>query len=103
MNKWKIGFWICFILLLTIVAIGFYSIIDQGVSLTYVKEGYSQTETDLKELIEIMNNTDLSKDQIRTLLLKNKELPVNIKEDTFHLNKISIFSGNKLSRIAEQW
>jgi hypothetical protein len=45
-----------------------YSIIDQAVTLTYQKKGYSDTENDLEQLIDIINKTDLSKTHIEAVL-----------------------------------
>ena len=47
MNKWKIAFWCCLTLLVSVTVFSVYSIIDQGVTLTYQKEGYTDTENDL--------------------------------------------------------
>jgi predicted PurR-regulated permease PerM len=64
MNKWKIAFWCCLIILVVVTFFSAYSIIDQGVTLTYQKEGYTDTENDLDQLIEIINKTDLNKKQL---------------------------------------
>ena len=61
MNKWKIAFWVCFTVLLIVIAYGVYSIVEQAVTLTYQKEGYADTENDLENLIEIIKKTDLYK------------------------------------------
>ena len=68
MNKWKIAFWCCLTVLIAVTVFSVYSIIDQGVTLTYQKEGYSDTENDLEQLIEIINKTDLTKNKIETEL-----------------------------------
>lgn len=47
MNKWKIAFWYCLIILVVVKIFSAYSIIDQGVTLTYQKEGYIDTENAL--------------------------------------------------------
>jgi PDZ domain-containing secreted protein len=60
-NKWKIGFWICLLLLIVTAGIGFYSVVDQAVTLTYMKEGYSDTESDLETIIQIVGQTDQTK------------------------------------------
>ena len=105
MNKWKIAFWICFVLLLATAGFGFYSVIDQGVTLTYMRDGYNDTDDALEEVIAIMNNTDLSRKQIQTELLKIKDLDyVDFEQDTVSLDKIYlVFKDDKLSKIGEQW
>jgi uncharacterized membrane protein len=101
MNKYKIGFWICLTTLLLTVGLGLYVILDQGVTLTYMKEGYTDTKSDLDQLVKIINDTDLSKDQIR-MTLKNDDLDFNA--DTVSLSRTDlIFKENKLKRIELTW
>jgi len=105
MNKWKIAFWVCLTVLLLVTAIGVYSIIDQAVTLTYQKEGYTDTENDLNNLIEIISKTDMSKIEIQKEL-KNHILYdyMDFKKDTISLDRISlIFDNNKLKTIKKQW
>jgi len=105
MNKWKIAFWFCLTVLLLVTAIGVYSIIDQAVTLTYQKEGYTDTENDLDNLIKIFNKTDMSKIEIQKEL-KNHRLYdyMDFKKDTISLDRISlIFDNNKLKTIKKQW
>lgn len=44
---------------------GLYCIVDQGVTITYMREGYEDTENDLNTIIGLLNDTDLSKKQIQ--------------------------------------
>jgi hypothetical protein len=64
MNKWKIAFWACLTTLTLVLSLGLYSIIDQGTSLTCMKECYKDTENDLVNLTKIINDTNLTKEQI---------------------------------------
>ena len=93
MNKWKIAFWVCLTSLLLVTAFGGYSIIDQAVTLTYQKEGYTATENDLDNLIEIINKTDLTKAQIQ-MELKNHTLYeyMDFKKDTISLDRVYLYS-----------
>jgi hypothetical protein len=101
MNKWKIGFWICLTTLLLTVGLGLYAILDQGVTLTYMKEGYTDTESDLNQLIKIINDTDLSKDKIKRTL---KSDDLDFDADTVSLSRTElIFKDNKLKRIELTW
>jgi hypothetical protein len=101
MNKWKIGFWICLTTLLLTIGLGLYAILDQGVTLTYMKEGYGDTESDLEQLVKIINNTELTKDQIKRTL-KGDDLDFN--SDTVSLRWTDlIFKENKLKRIELTW
>lgn len=105
MNKWKIAFWCCLTILVVGGIFSVYSIIDQGVTLTYQKEGYTDTENDLDQLIEIINKTDLTKKQIQTEL-KNHRLfeYMDFKSDTVSLDKVLlIFENEKLKNLTKQW
>ncbi len=82
-----------------------YSIIDQGVTLTYQKEGYTDTENDLDQLIEIINKTDLTKEQIQTALKDHRLFEyMDFKSDTVSLDRvILIFENEKLKNVTKQW
>ena len=101
MNKWKIGFWICLTTLLLTVGLGLYAILDQGVTLTYMKEGYADTKSDLDRLVKIINDTDLSKDEIKRTL---KTDDLDFDTDTVSLSRTDlIFVDNKLEKIELTW
>lgn len=105
MKKWKIAFWICLTVLLLVTAFSVYSIIDQAVTLTYQKEGYTDTENDLDNLIEIINKTDLTKAQIQKELKDHKLYEyMDFKKDTISLDRVLlIFDNNKLKSVTKQW
>lgn len=105
MNKWKIAFWCCLTLLVVVTIFSVYSIIDQGVTLTYQKEGYTDTENDLDQLIEIINKTDLTKKQIETELRDHRLFEyMDFKSDTVSLDRvILIFEKEKLKNVTKQW
>jgi len=105
MNKWKIAFWCCLTLLVAVTLFSAYSIIDQGVTLTYQKEGYTDTENDLNQLIEIIKETDLTKSQIENEL-KNHRLYeyMDFNSDTISLDRVLlIFENDKLKNVTKQW
>ncbi len=105
MNKWKIAFWVCLTVLLLVIAISVYSIIDQAVTLEYQKEGYTDTENDLDNLIEIINKTNLTKMQIQKELKDHKLYEyMDFKKDTISLDRVLlIFDNNKLKGVTKQW
>ena len=105
MNKWKIAFWVCLTILFLVTAFGFYSIIDQSVTLTYQKEGYTDTENDLDNLIEIINKTDLTKIQIEKELKDHRLYNyMDFKTDTISLDRVTlVFKGDKLFKVTKQW
>jgi hypothetical protein len=84
-----------------VIAISVYTIIDQAVTLTYQKEGYSDTKNDLEQIIEIINKTDLTKAQVETELKDHRLYEfMNFKSDTISLDRILlIFDNDKLKQV----
>ena len=105
MNKWKIAFWCCLTLLVAVTLFSAYSIIDQGVTLTYQKEGYTDTEHDLDQLIEIIKKTNLTKLQIENELKDHRLYEyMDFNSDTISLDRaLLIFENDKLKNVTKQW
>ena len=105
MNKWKIAFWFCLTLLVAVIMFSAYSIIDQGVTLTYQKEGYTDTEKDLDQIIEIIKKTDLTKSQIKNALKDHKLYKyTDFNSDTIKLDRLLLlFQNDKLKNVTKQW
>ena len=105
MNKWKIAFWVCLMILFVVTAFGFYSIFDQSATLTYQKEGYTDTANDLDNLIEIINKTDLTKIQIEKELKGHRLYNyMDFKTDTISLDRVTlVFKDDKLFKVTKQW
>jgi hypothetical protein len=103
MNKWKIAFWVCLLFFIFSLFISFYSIVDQGVSLTHLRESYSDKENDLNDLIQIINKTDLSKKQIEKELENHRLFEyMNFDNDSVSLESITlIFENEKLKKITK--
>jgi hypothetical protein len=103
-NKWKVAFWICFILLLSISVFGIYSIIDQAVTITYMKEGYTNTKNDLNTLIQIINSNDLSKRKIKENLEGHRFYDMmEFGKDTIGLERVDlVFENDTLRKIINQ-
>ena len=104
MNKWKIAFWCCFTILIIIVGISVYSTINQGYSLSYLQDSYTEKETELDNLILLINQTDLSKNEVEKTLKEYKIAESeNFKNDTISLNELKIiFINNKVYKITRQ-
>ncbi|HCQ29263.1 MAG TPA: hypothetical protein DIU39_03190 [Flavobacteriales bacterium] len=104
MNKWKIAFWISTTLLL-ITVVAAYVLIDQSVTIMYMRDGYEGTENDLKTLTQLINDTDLSKKQIMKSLDDHRLNEfIDFKSDTIGLERIQlIFKNGQLKRIEDQW
>lgn len=104
-NKWRLAFWICFVVLIATGLFGFYRIVDQGVTITYMKEGYTATEDDLETIIELINTTDLTKNEIKVKLKKHRPNEfMSFKTDTIELERVLlIFKNGKLKKIEKKW
>ena len=70
-----------------------------------MNEGYNGTENDLNTLTKIINETDLTKEQIRKSLNGHKLFEqMDFKSDTISLDRIAlIFKDNKLNKIMKYW
>jgi len=101
-NKWKVAFWVCLFVLVSITLLAAYAILDQAVTLTYLNVSYSDTVKDLDYLSLIISETDLSKQQV-TNVLREGGYVINegdISNDTIILNdKILVFSNHKISQV----
>ncbi len=104
-NKWRLALWICLITLLTISGFGIYSIIDQGITITRMRDGYENTENDLNSLILITNTKDFKKASIRENLKSHRFFDMmDFTKDSIALERvILIFENDTLKRIEKQW
>lgn len=95
------AFWCSSTALLIVVGISVYSTIDQGYSLSYLQDSYTEKETELDNLILIINQTDLSKTGIEKTLKKHKiGESANFKSDTVSLDELKlIFRNDKLFKV----
>lgn len=104
-NKWRLAFWISIVICLIVTSIGVYAIIDQGVTISYMGDGYTNTENDLNSLIEFINETNLTKSEIKEQLKTHRFVEfMDFKQDTIPLERITlIFKNDTLRRIEKQW
>ena len=105
MNRWKIGFWILFSLLIIGVGCSLYSMVDGGYSLAYLKNSYSKTENDLDNIITIISATNLTKHSIKEALGKNDSAKIfDLTKDTIFLERTTlIFKHDTLRKISKNW
>jgi len=91
--------------LLLVLAIGLYSIIDQSVTITYMRDGYTNTENDLNSIIDLINETNLTKSEIGAKLKTHKNFEyMDLKKDTIPLERVNlIFENDNLLRIEKHW
>jgi hypothetical protein len=69
-HKWRTAFFVTVIIAVLLVAFLGYSVIDQAVTITYMSDGYSRTEKDLKTLGDAFPRDRYSKKDIVVLLRK---------------------------------
>jgi len=101
MKNWKVAFWSCLTVLIIISLLAVYSLVDQAYRVTYHKVSYDNMEKDFVQIIEIINNTDLTKKQI-TEELENHALYefMDFNSDTIPLNRaLLIFDKDNLIEI----
>ena len=98
MNKWKIGFWICFVLLFSIVVYNLYTSSNQAIDVVKTSRNFSKTVDDLNIVSRIINETDLTKNQIRSVLERHNFSELKeLDKDTISLNTVRlVFSNNRL-------
>jgi hypothetical protein len=98
-KRWKIAFWILLVSCSLIIASLIYGVLDQGVSLTHMREGYTGTEADLQKLINITNSNQRSKDSIVHYLdIKNAE------SDTIDIYRCRLFfKSGQLDSVKQVW
>ena len=53
-NKWRTAFWTLLTVFVLTTLFLLYSILDQGVTLTYMREGYKDTENDLQQISQVI-------------------------------------------------
>lgn len=99
------AFWLCLLLLVVTTVIGVYSLVDQAATLSYMKEGYKGTESDLETIIQIIGQTDLTKPEIETLLKHHRLYEfMDFKKDTIGMERVTlIFENDSLKSIIKQW
>ena len=104
-NNWKVAFWICLFLLFGTGIFGLYTIVDQAVTISYMQEGWAETEADLETLNEIIGQTDQTKQEIEKALEDHRLREfMDFNSDTIGLERvILIFENDTLKSLEKQW
>ena len=70
-----------------------------------MRQGYEETENDLKGIMKIINETDLTKKQIMDLVTSDKELEfVHVDGDKITLGRTTLtFEGDRLKKVDRAW
>ncbi len=88
MKKWKISFFVCLLLLLIIIVFSAFSIVDQAISISYMREGYAETENDLKGPVKTLNSRNRTKTEIEKLLSADSSYMLkSVGRDSIFLNR----------------
>jgi len=74
-NGWKIAFFFLLVVLLGVSGTATYLLLDQSVSLTYLKEGYQDTEDDLRVLRKLLPEVSRSAERRDFLAVLRKQNP----------------------------
>lgn len=105
MNKWKIAFWCSLIILIFTIFYSIYTILDQAVAITYQREEYINTENDLNQIIQFVNETDFTKKEIIQSLQDHRWAKyMNFDSDTIELERTTlIFDNDSLVKLSTRW
>ena len=100
-NKWKIGFWIYFAISIILILFLFAKNSNGEVNLAFTKMDKILVEQDLKLITKIVNNTDLSKQEILNEITKDKPKMIEKKEENkIEFDRIILnFENDKLEKI----
>lgn len=74
-NGWKIAFFLLLFVLLGVSGTAAYLLLDQAVSLTYMKEGYQDTEDDLRVMMKLLPEISRSADRRDFLAVLRRQNP----------------------------
>jgi len=100
-NKWKAAFFALLIIFTLTTLFLIYSILDQGVTLTYMKEGYEDTEYDLLQISKVIEGK-LTFDDFKEISDRYPDLE---DSSSLELNRIKIEFGldKKVKKVTTQW
>ena len=100
-NNCKIAFWTNLVVFFITTGYLVYTVTDQATTITYLKEGYEETEYDLEQLASSVKGK-LSKSDFTEIL---KRYPDSAELMTLGLNRIKITfdKDNKVDSITTNW
>lgn len=99
-NKWKIAFIALMLVFLTSSSFFVYAIIDQAYSITYLREGYQDTEHDLEQISRVIEGRLTRKD-----FSVIDDRYVSKDSACLELNRIKILFGEdqRVQRVSTNW
>lgn len=100
-NKWETAFWALLTVFVLTTCYLTYNLLDQGVTITYMKERYWDTESDLEQLSKVIDGK-LTFDDFKEISDRYPELGDSTE---LGLNRIKIVFGTdkKVKRVTNQW
>lgn len=100
-NKWRTAFWTLLTIFILTTVFLLYSILDQGVTITYMREGYKDTEHDLEQVSQIIKDK-LTFEDFKEITDRYPDLG---DSTSIELNRIKISFGTdkKVSSVTTNW
>jgi hypothetical protein len=100
-NKWRTAFWTLLTVFVLTTLFLLYSILDQGVTITYMREGYEDTEHDLEQVSQIIKGK-LTFEDFKEI---TDRYPGLEDSTSIELNRIKINFGTdkKVSSVTTNW
>lgn len=100
-NKWRTAFWTLLTVFVLTTLFLLYSILDQGGTITYMREGYEDTEHDLEQVSQIVKGK-LTFEDFKEITDRYPDLG---DSTSIELNRIKINFGTdkKVSSVTTDW
>lgn len=100
-NKWRTAFWTLLTVFVLTTLFLLYSILDQGMTITYMREGYEDTEHDLEQVSQIVKGK-LTFEDFKEMTDRYPDLG---DSTSIELNRIKINFGTdkKVSSVTTDW
>ena len=100
-NKWRTAFWTLLAVFVLTTIFLLYSVLDQGVTITYMREGYRDTEHDLEQVSQIITGK-LTFEDFKEITDRYPDLG---DSTSIELNRIKINFGTdkKVSSVTTNW
>jgi hypothetical protein len=100
-NKWRTAFWTLLTVFVLTTILLLYSVLDQGVTITYMREGYRDTEHDLEQVSQIIKGK-LTFEDFKEITDRYPDLG---DSTSIELNRIKINFGTdkKVSSVTTNW
>lgn len=80
-NWWKIGFFTMAAACLAVIAIGTYMLLDAGVTITYMQQGYADANRDLSAMSSLVDHSFVGVAKTEMIPLLQKAYPGDLVKD----------------------